>query len=110
LEDADDELDCAICFHKLKKLDEAPRHFPVRLPCGHMFCTACVVTWLQEDPTTCPSCRADFNLSQDNMADRVAPRTAIVNAIHDDIFAPPPTPWWFAMLRPEVDPVNDEAF
>ena len=41
--------ECAICL-------DAP-HVPLKLPCEHIFCEACVMTWMQRE-ATCPCCRA----------------------------------------------------
>lgn len=42
---------CPICH-------DAPQA-PVKLPCGHMFCSGCLEEWAQRD-RTCPMCRKEF--------------------------------------------------
>jgi hypothetical protein len=106
---ADEDSGCKICYNDLRGLATNLVRPPVRLPCGHIFCRACIVAWLQEAPGTCPSCRTDFNLVRDNNADCVISRNAVLRVAQVDIFALVPTPWWLAILRSEVDPMNDAA-
>lgn len=53
---AADTEDCAVCF---ACPDQA-----MRLPCGHVFCTQCVVPWLSRC-SLCPMCRQDFHSQAD---------------------------------------------
>jgi hypothetical protein len=48
--------DCAICLANPEQ--------PVRLPCGHVFCTQCVAPWLRKC-ALCPMCRKDLHSSSD---------------------------------------------
>lgn len=45
---------CAICL-----ADFRPRKHVRRLPCGHLYCSACVTTWLSNHNAVCPTCRAE---------------------------------------------------
>lgn len=44
--------DCTICLETLKKGDEVKK-----LPCGHVFHSACVTPWLMKKRAVCPVCR-----------------------------------------------------
>lgn len=51
------DLSCPIC--------EEIMQLPVRTPCNHRFCSACLSFWLDECPKrTCPMCRADLAETQ----------------------------------------------
>lgn len=43
--------DCSICLEKLKNVTF------VSLPCGHGFCSECILLWLERHQS-CPMCRA----------------------------------------------------
>jgi hypothetical protein len=43
------DRECAICLEGVT--------VPLKLPCDHIFCEACVMTWVQRE-ATCPCCRA----------------------------------------------------
>ncbi|KAH9389022.1 hypothetical protein TYRP_008374 [Tyrophagus putrescentiae] len=60
---SDDELarnndDCAICWDQMK----AAR----KLPCGHLFHTTCLRSWLEQD-TSCPTCRHSLRHREDDI-------------------------------------------
>jgi hypothetical protein len=44
-----DAVTCSVCSHPMSDAHN--------LPCGHLFCKSCVLTWLASH-ATCPSCRA----------------------------------------------------
>ncbi|KAK1973557.1 hypothetical protein LZ30DRAFT_610463 [Colletotrichum cereale] len=50
-----DARTCPVCL-----LDFAAGTAVARLPCGHVFCSACIEHWLSKHAFTCPMCR--FNL------------------------------------------------
>lgn len=41
-------LQCDICYDNMLE--------PTRTPCGHVYCSECLLTWLHEN-NTCPTCR-----------------------------------------------------
>jgi hypothetical protein len=43
------DRECAICLDRL--------NVPLKLPCDHIFCEGCVMSWMQRE-ATCPCCRA----------------------------------------------------
>lgn len=45
---------CAICFDFITD--------PATLPCNHIFCTNCLLTWSRTGRSTCPMCRSPFTL------------------------------------------------
>ncbi|XP_078608214.1 E3 ubiquitin-protein ligase AMFR-like isoform X5 [Branchiostoma floridae x Branchiostoma japonicum] len=49
--------DCAICWDHM---DTAKK-----LPCGHLFHTSCLRSWLEHD-TSCPTCRMSLSISDNN--------------------------------------------
>ncbi|XP_042226403.1 tripartite motif-containing protein 6-like, partial [Homarus americanus] len=55
--DNDKPEECKVCFDNF---DEALRR-PRSLPCGHTFCTVCIVDMIKNSQFTCPTCRADHN-------------------------------------------------
>lgn len=67
--------ECSICYSdivakkgKLYAINETTGELDtvVMLPCGHYFCTSCILAWGKKDPqanqelATCPCCRRDF--------------------------------------------------
>lgn len=44
VEDVDDEFKCSICLNVLET--------PVHGPCGHVFCSSCINTWLESNSRT----------------------------------------------------------
>lgn len=50
--------ECAICFRDWGE----PLAEPLALPCGHVFCSACVEPWLRRC-AVCPMCRRDLRAS-----------------------------------------------
>ncbi|KAI0226395.1 E3 ubiquitin-protein ligase AMFR, partial [Lamellibrachia satsuma] len=60
--------DCAICWEGM----ETAR----KLPCGHLFHSACLRSWLEQD-TSCPTCR--MNLSDPSERTTRAPATGDIN-------------------------------
>jgi len=51
----DDDKECVICCNAFK-----PRRHVRRLPCGHLFCSKCIMKWVMRESATCPTCRADI--------------------------------------------------
>ncbi|TFK21774.1 hypothetical protein FA15DRAFT_672237 [Coprinopsis marcescibilis] len=56
---------CAICYDEFKR--------PVSLPCGHIFCTECIVNTIQAITPprtlhTCPTCRVCYSIAPINAA------------------------------------------
>ena len=52
---AEDDKECVICCNAFK-----PRRHVRRLPCGHLFCSKCIIKWVTRESATCPTCRADI--------------------------------------------------
>ena len=44
---------CSICLTSFK-----PRMYVRRLPCGHLFCSKCIMKWTSKHNAVCPTCRA----------------------------------------------------
>lgn len=42
-------IQCPICMEETNK--------NIKLPCNHVFCTACIEKWLCKNTNTCPNCR-----------------------------------------------------
>nr|XP_039271813.1 E3 ubiquitin-protein ligase AMFR-like [Styela clava] len=57
----ENEDSCAICWDIM---DSARK-----LPCGHLFHSGCLRSWLEQD-TTCPTCRKQLDVRNSNNADR----------------------------------------
>jgi len=51
-----EEKSCAVCLDSLNN--------PLLLPCNHVFCTACLIPWMQHNHNTCPECRSTIELRQ----------------------------------------------
>jgi len=51
-----EEKSCAVCLDSLDN--------PLLLPCNHVFCTACLIPWMQHNHNTCPECRSTIELRQ----------------------------------------------
>ncbi|CAD6185525.1 unnamed protein product [Caenorhabditis auriculariae] len=51
------EANCTVCRDLFNS--------PIKLECGHIFCTLCIETWLDTN-STCPMCRAAIDRKQDN--------------------------------------------
>ncbi|KAH8417566.1 hypothetical protein KR222_001953, partial [Zaprionus bogoriensis] len=82
---------CVFC------LDEQQR--PRRLPCGHTFCTVCLVRYLQvRDDPRCPLCRRVFQVSAGDLDE----------ASNDSTIDPVSAPYVVAavMERPGPEPVS----
>ena len=45
------DTECSFCYESVSFRE------PLRAPCGHVYCAACVQTWLGGGNDTCPSCR-----------------------------------------------------
>lgn len=95
---------CPICYQgllELAKVEPASKDAPVRLPCGHLFSKTCILKWLQDEAQTCPYCRTDFLLTEEDDADWME----VVDDMIDDGFvsddAERATPWWIKMIRGE---------
>merc|ERR1712151_660212 len=54
---------CAICLHQ-----QASGEQVARMPCGHLFCPACITGWLEKS-CTCPVCR--YDLEADDLFDEL---------------------------------------
>eukprot|EP00898_Chlorokybus_atmophyticus_P006323 jgi/Chlat1/6692/Chrsp49S06169 len=57
-EDVAISTECAVCREVYKEGDKA-----MQMPCGHMFCSTCLVPWLQQR-NTCPTCRFELPAQQ----------------------------------------------
>lgn len=55
----DDCKSCAICLVEFK-----PRKYVRRLPCDHLFCSACISKWVSDHSASCPVCRATITLNE----------------------------------------------
>lgn len=51
-----EEKSCSVCLDSLDN--------PLLLPCNHVFCTACLIPWMQYNHNTCPECRSTIELRQ----------------------------------------------
>ena len=49
-----ENLHCSICQEVFS--------YPIALQCGHVFCDACIRSWLRPPNNTCPECRQHANL------------------------------------------------
>ena len=49
LEKCESLMQCPICMEETDK--------NIKLPCNHVFCTACIEKWLCKNTNTCPNCR-----------------------------------------------------
>ena len=47
---------CAVCLDSFTN--------PLLLPCSHVFCTSCLIPWMQHNHNTCPECRSTIELRQ----------------------------------------------
>jgi hypothetical protein len=51
-----EEKSCTICMDSYEN--------PLLLPCNHIFCTPCIIRWMQHNHNTCPTCRATVQSRQ----------------------------------------------
>jgi hypothetical protein len=51
-----EEKSCSVCLDALSN--------PLLLPCNHVFCTSCLIPWMQHNHNTCPECRSTIELRQ----------------------------------------------
>mmetsp|Transcript_14620 Transcript_14620/g.39129 ORF Transcript_14620/g.39129 Transcript_14620/m.39129 type:complete len:267 (+) Transcript_14620:101-901(+) len=86
---------CAVCFDDWEAGSRV-----VRMPCGHVFCEACLVPWL-ELHNTCPTCRHELlNPADENVSDKASdvghapspPREAAQGEAQEH--RPRDAPWW----------------
>ena len=70
-EDAEHNLECSICLS-----EQRIGHLALKLPCGHLFCKACVLPWLNRR-CSCPSCR--FELETDDPEYEIVRRQKMKN-------------------------------
>ena len=47
---------CMICMDSIEN--------PLLLPCSHLFCAKCIVSWMQFNHNTCPTCRVPIQVRQ----------------------------------------------
>lgn len=47
---------CNICFDSFND--------PIVLPCTHIFCGSCLITWMRNNKRTCPECRTDIRCNK----------------------------------------------
>jgi len=78
--------ECAVCL--------AHPEQPLRLPCGHIFCSQCVAPWLKRC-SLCPLCRKDLHQQGDALAGIQAVSTA-----HAALPSTPPPTSINALRRP----------
>mmetsp|Transcript_26271 Transcript_26271/g.27348 ORF Transcript_26271/g.27348 Transcript_26271/m.27348 type:complete len:156 (+) Transcript_26271:2-469(+) len=52
---SDKPKECYICFQEFKE-----NTVVIRLPCGHLYDSKCLVPWFKEN-STCPTCKYDLN-------------------------------------------------
>ena len=55
------QTSCAVCIEEYSEGDKLRQ-----LPCGHVFHTECIVPWLTERHISCPLCKSDVILTEDN--------------------------------------------
>lgn len=55
------QTSCAVCIEEYNVGDKLRQ-----LPCQHVFHTECIVPWLTERHTSCPLCKAQVLLTEDN--------------------------------------------
>ncbi|KAK1992638.1 hypothetical protein LX36DRAFT_588026, partial [Colletotrichum falcatum] len=53
--EAADARTCPVCLD-----DFAAGTLVGRLPCGHVFCSACIERWVSQQTCICPQCRFDL--------------------------------------------------
>jgi len=51
-----EEKSCTICMDSLEN--------PLLLPCSHIFCARCLISWMQFNHNTCPTCRTGIQSRQ----------------------------------------------
>ena len=51
-----EEKSCSICMDSLEN--------PLLLPCSHLYCARCLISWMQMNHNTCPTCRAAIQSRQ----------------------------------------------
>lgn len=51
-----EEKSCSICMDSLEN--------PLLLPCSHLYCARCLISWMQMNRNTCPTCRAAIQSRQ----------------------------------------------
>ena len=51
---------CCICLEL-----HPPKYFRILTPCGHKLCEECMTVYILINVTTCPLCRSDFTLGDD---------------------------------------------
>ena len=66
---AETEGECCICLSPFE-VDPKTSYEPRRLPCGHVFHTACLINW-GKIQVSCPLCREEFG----NCGAREKPQT-----------------------------------
>ena len=51
-----EEKQCTICMDALEN--------PLLLPCSHLYCAQCLISWMRFNHNTCPTCRASIQSRQ----------------------------------------------
>ena len=92
-----EEKSCAVCLDSLDN--------PLLLPCNHVFCTACLIPWMQHNHNTCPECRSTIELRQlvaivkdknDTEIAAIESLSSSISSINSEISETPTTPHPFS--------------
>lgn len=104
---AEEELECPICYRDLQGwwLPGFPTdHYPVSLPCGHIFSLKCIANWICMESEgggdfrdTCPICREDLDLKWIDKLDWAEYCKELASWKMNQVSVL--TPWWITMLR-----------
>ena len=54
-----DSCACAIC---LDEYSTRTRRYVRQLPCGHTFCSPCIMKWVSQHSASCPTCRQSLSV------------------------------------------------
>ena len=84
-----EEKCCAVCLDSFKN--------PLLLPCNHVFCTSCLISWMQHNHNTCPECRSTIELrnlvaivkdKNDTEAESLSSSTSSLSSLNSDTSTP----------------------
>ena len=96
-----DSRTCVICYEAFNNLESAveaknDHEQPVKLRCQHIFCKACIITWLQENDS-CPTCRTVILPLQEPPVEETFENTLDVSR------------WWRTARAEEIQRLRDSG-